>query len=453
MKGCFDLCSLPCLFGAITLVFALQACSDDAAPPTPQAEPERPPTLESDPLEQGEAGDDPLQGLEGPADPGEVTALPSTGPVATAETLRVATPDHGCVALNETPVRLWPRPGPPAIVAVGNRFVVGGYAPSQTGGEQLFLVTTRPESAPVPLRTVGIEPHFRHGARVAPPALAVADEVTLAVAITDGAGHVLVGDLDLTASGARLSLSRVGDGADSRFAPALAALARRRAVAWTARGETMRVKLALVGLDGLVAASHDVTPDTMGGAAPAFAAGVSPPWLLFVDARAGVSPIVGVQLGEDGSPEEAAVARPVGTVASPPELAAVRVGGRDWAAYTAVGNAATTAVGLLRIDTDGGPAVPLVPGTGYGVLNVAATGAPAAALFAADAPKAPPPGSPREIHLRVVDQDGPGPALVLAGPDGSARHAAVARRADGVVGVAFESGSAVYVAWARCDDQ
>jgi len=87
-----------------------------------------------------------------------------------------------------------------------------------------------------------------------------------------------------------LSLSQVGEGADMRFAPAVAKLARRTAVAWTTRGDTMRVSLAIVDPDGTLVATHRVTPTSMGGAAPVFAAGSGPAWLLFLDADVRLPP-------------------------------------------------------------------------------------------------------------------------------------------------------------------
>jgi hypothetical protein len=349
---------------------------------------------------------------------------------------------------------VWSRPGPATIVAAGDRFVVAGHAPrGESSGEQLFLVAASPESSPRPLRTVTIEPPYRH-ARVAPPAVAALDEGRLGVAMLDGAGRVLAGELSTSPTDVEpLALSRIGEGADMRFAPAIASLGRKTAVAWTTRGDTMRVSVAIVGGDGRVDATHHVTPTSMGGAAPVFATGPGPAWLLFMDARAGVSPIVGVELSAAGTPSEPRVARPIGTAADPPEIAVARVGTRVFAAYTAVGNAATTAVGMIRADEDAqAPPVAIVPGTGYGVLNVSGVSGERAAVFAADAPQAAPPESPREVRVRIADAEGLGPELVVRGPDESARHAAIARRADGVIGVSFESAGAVHVVWLRCDD-
>ena len=49
--------------------------------------------------------------------------------------------------------------------------------------------------------------------------------------------------------------------------------------------------------------------------------------------------------------------------------------------YTALGSAATSAVGLLRIEPDTGPVRALVPGIGYARLQVDAASAPGALLF------------------------------------------------------------------------
>src|SRR5262249_34447719 len=125
----------------------------------------------------------------------------------------------------------------------------------------------------------------------------------------------------------------------------------------------------------------------------------------------------------------------------------------SFAAYTAIGTAATAAIGIVSLEATDATARPLVPGTGYGLLLLAGTAAPNAALFAVDAPLAAPPQSPREVRLRVVDEAGEGPPLAIHGADGRARSPGIARRADGVVAVTFISGGAVYATFARCDDQ
>ena len=423
----------------------LCACED----PLPEPERPEPPPERREPAPTA-AADDPLEGLDEPATPDEVVAPPA-GTIAAPGTIAAAAPDRGCVAVTDGAVKVWARPGPATIVASGASFVVAGYAPGESSGEDAYLVQLAPDVAPRPIRRIALDPPATAG-RVAAPGLAAAAGGRLVLAVLDGRGRVRATEIDPNDPLAEIRLKTLAEAADSRFAPAVAALARTRLVAWTdGTGTPMRVRLAVLGLDGTVASRHDVTPESMGASAPTFGAGMSPA-LYFLDARAGVSPIVRVPIGADGTPQASAVARPVGTVTAPPRLAVARGDGRVWAAYTAVGNAAATAVGYLPLDgTDTAPAA-IVPGTGYGPLHVSAASAPGAAIFAADAPKDTPPTSPREVHVRLVDEDGVGPALTLQAPDGTARHASIARGAHGIAGVAFTAGDGVYVAWIRCDD-
>lgn len=433
------------LVGVTALV---QACDDEPSREGPAPVP--PTTERNEPAEES----DPLVGLDEPVEGatpegvGEAAADdPSVGGAPGA-----APPERGCAASTEKPIRVWPRPGPSAIVAQASGFIVAGYATAEGGGEEIFLVAAAPESSPRPLRTLSLEAPMP-GQRIAPPGMAAAGGGAVTLAVVDGGGRVRASDVPTGQPGAGVVLRAVGEGADPRFAPAVAATQRHRLVAWTdGTGTPMRVKLASLGLDGTVAATHDVTPQAMGASAPVFADGAAPPVLFFLDARAGVSPILRVAMRPDGAPSTAEVARPIGTVSAPPRLAVASAGDAVYGGFTVVGNGATTAVGFLRLDAGSDSAAAIVPGTGYGRLHVAAASAPGAVVFAADAPKASPPTSPREVHVRIVDAQGAGPVLTLQGEDGTGAHAAIARRSDGTIGVAFTSSEAVHVAWLRCDD-
>jgi hypothetical protein len=230
----------------------------------------------------------------------------------------------------------------------------------------------------------------------------------------------------------------------------VALLEEHRVVAWAqAKNEGMRVRLVRLKLDGSLASRHDVTLESMGATAPVFVAGAGEPILLFLDARKGVSPLLRLALREDGTPTEAEVVRPVRNAYEPPDLAAAaaepaRIG------YTAVGSAATTAVGLLPLDGSGASPVALVPGEGYGRLGVAGASLGGAALFAASAPRGQDPESDREIHVRRVDGEGPGPATVLRGPGGRAREPSLATGAGGKAAVTFEADGGIYLVRLEC---
>ncbi len=392
---------------------------------------------------------DPLADLDRPPDPSEIAPVPPAS-LPSDPTLRAATPEHGCVLIEETAQRVWPRFGPSTVIATRDRFFVAGYA-TEDDVETLFVVSATPGSLPTPVRTHTIMPRLAIP-RAAPPGLLAQGETSLAIAFADGEGKVRLGTILLSAATSEIaSREIVASGADIRFAPSLAAIDTGLLVAYTdATGRGMRAKVVVASQDA--ATTLDVTPAAMGGASPTFASGTRRPELYFVDARAGVSPLVRVTF-DGATPAPGTVARPLGSVAEPVVTRVVRTPIGSFAGYTAIGSAATSAIGIVSLDSPDATARPLVRGTGYGVLQLAATAAPAAALFALDSPLAAPPESPREVHLRVVDEAGEGPPLLIHGPDGHARSPGIARRADGVVAVSFATAGGVYVAFARCDDQ
>ena len=120
-------------------------------------------------------------------------------------------------------------------------------------------------------------------------------------------------------------------------------------------------------------------------------------------------------------------------------------------AYTAVGSAATTAVGLARLD-ESAPAAALVPGTGYGALHVdVASLDEGRAVFVADAPQAAAPDAPRELHVRVLSSEGVlGEPAVVRAAEGTAERGRIAHAGGGVVAVAFTGVDGVHVAIGRC---
>ncbi len=400
---------------ALVAALALFGCDDDAP-----AEPSEPETIEPTPAPEPEEAD-PLANLEGAPDPSEIAGTSGSGTIASAETLEAAVPDGQCIALTEAPARVWPTPGVPAIAADDTRFYLALYARSEAGEDGLHLVAAAPEGPPRPVRSLRVDPPLAGGAaRVAPPGIAL-DEGKVVVAFVDGQNHIRLGAADPREPSAQLRTIEAGSGADLRFAPALGVVGQVRVVAWTdGTGTPMRVRLARADRTGTLLDTHDLTMTGMGAAAPVFGAGGDTKTIYFVDPRAGVSPIVKAELNPDGTPRPSAVARPVGTVSVPPEVAVAEDGsGHAYAGYTAIGNLATTAVGLMPLFGDvSGPSA-LVPGTGYGLLNVAAVAGRGAVVFAADAPKGEARDAPREIHVRLVKDGAAGETLTVAAPDGN----------------------------------
>jgi hypothetical protein len=164
---------------------------------------------------------------------------------------------------------------------------------------------------------------------------------------------------------------------------------------------------------------------------------------------------VRVALAEDGTPRAPQIDRPLSTVSEPARLATAHLGSRRFVAYTAIGRAATSALGLVEL---GGtlPVEPLVPGEGYGALQLAAVSAPAAALFVMTRPAPGVAATERfngQLLVRLVDEAGIGPALSVTAPDERVLHAAIARAEDGTVGVAYTTAAGVQVQWLRCADR
>jgi hypothetical protein len=382
---------------------------------------------------------DPLGDLEA------ADALDKLGQTAQSD---AKAPKNGCVLI-DAGRRVWPASGPAAIASVGKGFVVAGYAP-RDGREQLFVVQLGVDGRPKPVTAFDVQPpHPR--ARTAPPGLSARDDNDVTVALVDGDGTLWARRLRMGPGGGGSAIE-IARGVDTRFAPALTHSEARELIAWTTGSTPMHTQLAVLTNAGTIASKRDLTPESMGAAAPTFVSGASPPSLLMVDARQGMSPLLRVDLGSDGTPSASKVVLPLSTVSTPTALVAASASIGTYVGYLGVGSAATSAVGLVAIEPLVGSPTPLVPGTGYGSLHVSATAAPRALLFAADAPTAPAKDAPREIHVQVIGKSGPGLATVIAGQGGAA-NATIARDDTGIVAVAFSSGSGVYVARLRCDDQ
>lgn len=353
-----------------------------------------------------------------------------------------AAPARGCALQSEAPQRVLTAAGPPAIVAHDDGFLVAAYEQSS-----LRVVRVRPGALPEPIASIPID-----GAppREAAPGMALTDAHEVLLALLDGRGRVLSARFDpsLPAS-APVPREVAASGADTRFSPAVRAVGSRRVVAWTDGSATpMRLRLAVLENERVVG-THDVTPTAGGGAAPAFVEGSGEPWLLFLDPRVGISVAHRVRLGADGTPGATEVARPLNLAAEPPAIAAARANGssRTWLAYAAVGNLATRAVGLVDAAGTEMPA-PLVPGVGYGdplALDAIVSGG--RVVFAVEAPSGADRSAPHEIRLRVVDDAGAGDPVVVPAP---ATEPALARGADGLLAIAYRSGSAVLLHFARC---
>ena len=97
------------------------------------------------------------------------------------------------------------------------------------------------------------------------------------------------------------------------------------------------------------------------------------------------------------------------------------------------------------------PPEALVKGTAYGALHVSALRLGERAFFATDAPQAPGKDPKHDVQLSVIDRDGNKRVGFLRGGAMGASGVAAARRADGLVGVAFATSEATYLGLLRCE--
>jgi hypothetical protein len=358
-------------------------------------------------------------------------------------------PGGGCIVL-EAARRVWGAPSPVAVASFGDGFVVAGYT-RKAEAERLFLVHVPAEGPPSPLFSLPVEPPHP-SERLAPPALSARDANIGAVAFTDGAGALKLREVRVEHGSSAGQVQALASGVDTRFAPALMHFAGRAFVAWTAGTTPMSAELAVVAGVGQGVQRARLNPASHGGAAPSFVVGSEPPELVFVDARDGMSSMLQVALGAEGKAAPPQVVGVVGIVSSPPRLAAAADAIGVTLAYTGLGSAATSAIGLLRLGAKNAWPEALIKGTAYTTLAVSAAAAPAASLFAVDAPLAPGKQPKRHIQLYVVHGTQAGAPTEVAGPAGDAYGAALARSDSGIVGVAFQDPSGVYLTRLRCDD-
>ncbi len=359
----------------------------------------------------------------------------------------ITPPAHGC-ALTETPRRIWTERAVASITAFGSGFVVAGYA-QREGQERVFVLHLPSSGSLAPVTTLIITPPHT-AMRVAPPGLCGDPEQGVALAFTDGAGVLFTQRLQVGSKHGGSATVELGRGVDTRFAPALAMGKRGPLIAYTLGTTPMRTMLARIAAGGAVLDTRDVTPPAMGASAPAFVSGAWPPVLITADARNGMSPIARTVFSADGNPGAPTVAAPVGMMSQPPQLTAAQSELGAWVAYTGLGSASTSAVGLVQIAPRSGSPEALIKGTAYGPLHVAAASAGKSVLFASDAPTGPGKSPAHEIELVLLDAAGKGPALRIADPSGDATRVGLARSEDGTVAVLFTGKDGLYLAKARC---
>ena len=421
---------------------------------TPPTSSQTPPPTTNDPG-QG----DPLADLAAPVGEDEVI---DAHPSALA---RPTLAPGACQEVAEAPVRVLPRASAMSIVATRDRFYLAGYELLDGGREQVSIVELVAGQAPRLVVTIPLE-SAAASARSASPGLALVGDAgsegdELGVAWIEGNGAVRAAFFEPSRPVANPVALSLAD-ADRRFSPAIARVGPHRVIAATiaipenvTEGEAprtaMRMHLVRLGPTGQSVGEHDVTPRAGAGSHPLFAPGPNGrPDLFFIDARVALSVIHRVAFDAESVPGETTVARPINLSAEPPSVAVVRVGGRDLAAYAAVGNMATRAVGIVEIGGTDSPD-PLVAGLGYGQpLTLRGVSRTTDAVFASEAPSAVAADAPHEVRVRTVRVNESG-ARVLGEPlvFSGATRPALAIDGDGAIAVALEGGLVRFV---RCGE-
>lgn len=172
--------------------------------------------------------------------------------------------------------------------------------------------------------------------------------------------------------------------------------------------------------------------------------------LVFLDARAGVSPLLELPFGADGEPGAAVVRTPVSQPYAPPELLPIAwATGEVEVVYSAIGRAAMTAIGRIPLRRTAEP-VALSLSRGYGPLSFAAALNGASALFALEVPSAAPPTSPRTLALERVTELRVDDVATLDDPAG-VHHPSVASAPEpGVFLLAYTRGTTLHAVTVVC---
>jgi hypothetical protein len=250
-----------------------------------------------------------------------------------------------CAERTEVPLRIAREAGAPALTAVDQTFFAAAYTPEESG-ESLSVFSFVPGQAALPVQAwpIALPSH----ARSAPPALVPLGR-KLGVGYVDGEGNVFFIEVDPARPSARPIA--VGEHADARFAPAIALFGTTRVVAYSEFHEgAPHLRIVRLDASGTVLGRHEATSEQGGAAHPSFVVQRAPSAdLLFLDARRSLSILHRVSFDSSGIPGTPRVARPLSATADPPDFVGVEAVDMHALAYTAVGNMATRAVGLVSL--------------------------------------------------------------------------------------------------------
>lgn len=435
---------------SVAFVLWLLACGTPSQPSSASAtqEPSTAPLAEPSALPPSASGN-PAALPQAPA-PAPVVA--TNAGVDTRRAHATAAAPHACVLDRPLPSRVWATPGAASVAARHGSVWVTGYATDDHGVTNVYVVSVNDEGHASPLYRATLAGSTGDGSRIrtAAPRLLPLSTGRLLLLAVDGRGALLATLLDASLPTAGGAMRPIAEHVDLRFPPAVAEFSEHLFISYTDGSATpMRAFLITTDLVLNGAMSRDLTPAGMGGASPVWFPRENGSTLLFVDAHGGLSPLVSTDAEPGGATSEVRVERALSTIAEPAQIAAASIGRDAYVAYVAIGRAATSAVGLVKLGNNN-PPVAIVPGIGYGSSHVSAVSLGHGIVFAADAPPPPDSHAARHLVLRAFDQAGLGEALNIASPEPGANYIDIAAVSDNDVQIVWTTDAAVYVTSAHC---
>jgi hypothetical protein len=278
-------------------------------------------------------------------------------------------------------------------------------------------------------------------------AAAACDATHCELSLVDARARLLAATADHQGLSAPRELAQ---GIDRRFAPAIALDQARVHYAYTRSVDEAMHTLWVTRSGERDSAPRDLTPDGHGAAAATFMLGTERPTLVFIDAHAGISPLLELTFNRSGQPSESVVRTPVSQPYEPPLLSAVQwPTGQAEVVFSAVGRLAMTAIARVPLRKAAEPTA-LSPSRGYGALAFAAALSSHRALFALEVPAASTPNAPRTLVLKLLD--GTRTDDVLSLPADTRRPSVATAGARGQYLLSYAREQVVHAVLLACDD-
>ncbi|MBK8171558.1 MAG: hypothetical protein IPK60_14590 [Sandaracinaceae bacterium] len=330
--------------------------------------------------------------------------------------------------------------------------VIAGYATDEAGLTSLYAIRmdARYQTSLLFRAPLAGTANRAGAVRTAAPALTQTSTGRLLLAAIDGTGALVATLIDATLPTTGAQMRSLARNADMRFSPAIGEVNAHLIVAYTDGSATpMRMMTVTTDIALSGATSRDISPAGMGGASPTWIDGAQSPTLIFVDAHGGLSPLLTATWTAEGTMSPVQVERALSTIAEPAAIASGQFGADRYVAYVAIGRAATSAVGLVKLGASD-PPIAIIPGVGYGASHVSAASTRTGIVFVADAPPTAETAGARQFVARVLDEAGLGQPLTIPSPEPGPNFASIARAEGDSFDVAFSTSAAVYLARIRC---